>query len=381
MAEIRYFPGSALRSVRQNVVPKFAPEEFPAVSGEKYCVYNQARERFVATDVEAVDPLTCSPDSRLRTLGRRDGAALWIVPFWEPSPTSVRFPLDLIYLNDNCIVLDTVESFPLASAAASSTRAASMLALPSETVALGGIRAGDRLIISSPEEMKRHLQRLKDAKADSQCNAQPFLGQFAVPPTKEKSGGVVEESVQCVVGPDPAASIEVEPAEIAAAEVPGTEEQAPSPQVVTYPWKKEPESRNWLTRLLLGDHPVDPRKTQRESLPGLIAYFFTGGTPEGHEVRDFSLTGIYIVTSERWYPGTVVQVTLTDRHQPSIVRSLTVHARAVRSGGDGVGLEFVLEAKKRRRCKAYELPEQTNGVDMAQVEEFLRNFRAAPQQK
>jgi hypothetical protein len=380
MAEIRYFPGSALRSTRQNVVPKYAPEESPAVSAETYCVYNQTRERFVATDVVAVDPLTGSPESRLRTLGREGGAALWIAPFWEPSPTSVSFPLDFIYLNDDCIVLDTVESFPLASAAASSTRATSVLALPSETVASGGIRAGDQLIISSPEEMKRHLQRLKNAKAPTQGDARPFLEQFAVPSTKEQTGGVVEESVQSVIAPDPAASIEVAPAEIAAAEVPGTEEPAPSPQVETYPWKKETESRNWLTRLLLGD-PVDPRRVQRESLRGLIAYFFTGGNPVGQAVRDISATGMYIVTSERWYPGTVVRVTLTDRHQPTVERSITVNARAVRWGSDGVGLEFVLDTKKRRRGKAFELQEQANGLDMAQVEEFLRNFRAAPQQE
>ena len=138
-------------------------------------------------------------------------------PVSEPPPTSVRFPLDLIYLNNDCIVLDTVESFPLASAAASSTRAASVLALPSETVANGGICAGDQLIISSPEEMKRHLQRLKDAKAETQGDARPFLEQFAVPSTKEQTGGVVEESAQSVIGPDPAASIQVAPAEIAAA--------------------------------------------------------------------------------------------------------------------------------------------------------------------
>ncbi|MGO8759409.1 MAG: PilZ domain-containing protein [Terracidiphilus sp.] len=377
MAEIRYFPGSALRSGRQNVVPKYAPEEIPAVSAEKYCVYNQTRQRFVVTDVWAVNPLSGSPESRLRTLGQESGAGLWIVPFWEPVPTSVRFPLDLIYLNNDCIVLDTVESFPLASAAAASTRAASLLALPSETVANGGIRAGDQLMISTPEEMKPHLQRLKDSKAERQVDARPFPEQCAVPSTKEQTGGVVGEPVQSVIDPEPAASIEVAPAEIAAAEVPGTQEPAPSPQVETYPWKKDAESRNWLTRLLLGD-PVDPRKTQRESLPGLIAYFFTGGTPMPHAVRDISVTGMYIVTSERWYPGTVVQVTLTDRHKPTVERSITVNARAVRWGSDGVGLEFVLEAKKRRRGKASESREETNGVDMAQVEEFLRNYKAAP---
>ena len=92
MAQIRYFPGSGLRSARENVVPKYAPEESPAVSAERYCVYNQTRECFVATDVGAVDPHTGSPESRLRTLGQEGGAALWIVPFRNPRRPASAFP-------------------------------------------------------------------------------------------------------------------------------------------------------------------------------------------------------------------------------------------------------------------------------------------------
>jgi hypothetical protein len=112
-------------------------------------------------------------------------------------------------------------------------------------------------------------------------------------------------------------------------------------------WKKRLGTRSWFTNLLLGD-PVDPRNALREELPGLIAYFFTGGTPTAQEVRDISATGMYIVTNERWYPGTVVRVTLTDRDHPTADRTLTVNAKAVRRGSDGVGLEFVLEKEDQQ---------------------------------
>jgi hypothetical protein len=148
-----------------------------------------------------------------------------------------------------------------------------------------------------------------------------------------------------------------------------------SPSTGSQPWKKEPGPKNWFLRLLVGE-PPDPRATSREALPGLIAYFFTGGTPVEHAVRDISESGLYILTAERWYKGTVVRLTLADRHHPTFERSITVNAKVVRSGRDGVGLEFILAGDERRHGRAFELTDQTNGVDRKQVEEFLQNYRA-----
>jgi hypothetical protein len=141
------------------------------------------------------------------------------------------------------------------------------------------------------------------------------------------------------------------------------------------PWKKEPGPRNWFLRLLVGE-PPDPRGTSREALPGLIAYFFTGGTPVAHAVQDISESGLYIITKERWYKGTVVRITLTDRRNPIFERSITVNAKVVRWGRDGAGLEFILAGDERRHGKAFELTDQSNGVDAQQIAEFLQNYRA-----
>jgi hypothetical protein len=107
----------------------------------------------------------------------------------------------------------------------------------------------------------------------------------------------------------------------------------------------------------------------------LIAYFFTGGAPVGHTVRDISATGMYVVTDERWYPGTVVRITLTDRHEPTRERSITLNAKAVRRGADGAGLEFVLEEKNGRKGQAAMRIDEGTGVDLAQIEEFLRMYK------
>jgi hypothetical protein len=88
------------------------------------------------------------------------------------------------------------------------------------------------------------------------------------------------------------------------------------PEIRRMRWKLDAQ-RNWFLRLL-NVEGRDPRRGIRESLPNLVAYFFTGGIPTPHAVRNISITGIYLVTHERWYKGTVLQMTLTDRQQSTL---------------------------------------------------------------
>jgi hypothetical protein len=135
-------------------------------------------------------------------------------------------------------------------------------------------------------------------------------------------------------------------------------------------------SKNWLQRLLSTD-PPDPRKTQREALTWISAYFFTGGRPLAHGVRDISVTGLYVLTEERWYMGTIIRITLTDQRQPVAERSCTVNARVVRWGNDGVGLQFVLtDTKDRRRENQVTGDGQVHCVSKVQVEQFLQRIRS-----
>jgi hypothetical protein len=130
--------------------------------------------------------------------------------------------------------------------------------------------------------------------------------------------------------------------------------------------------KSWWQRLL-SPGPPNLRKAPRELLPGLAAYFWTGGAPEQHGIRDISSTGLYVVTEERWYPGTVVRMRLTDTREPTVERSISVNACAVRWGNDGVGLEFVLQDAKNLR------PGQTpliDGVDKKQLDQFLQRLRS-----
>jgi hypothetical protein len=57
-----------------------------------------------------------------------------------------------------------------------------------------------------------------------------------------------------------------------------------------------------------------------------------------------SSTGLYLLTEDRWYPGTLILMTLqdTDGEDHGTKQVISVKVRAVRSGNDGVGLQFVL---------------------------------------
>ena len=42
--------------------------------------------------------------------------------------------------------------------------------------------------------------------------------------------------------------------------------------------------------------PGDRRRSKRHPLPGLVAYYWTGGTPQAHQIGDISSTGFYLLT-------------------------------------------------------------------------------------
>lgn len=100
----------------------------------------------------------------------------------------------------------------------------------------------------------------------------------------------------------------------------------------------------FLKRWLGERSAQDRRRAKRQPLPGLIAYYWTGGTSTGKYIRDISSTGLFLLTDERWYPGTVLRISLqrTDEASEGTERSITVQAMVVRSDNDGVGFAFLI---------------------------------------
>jgi hypothetical protein len=143
-----------------------------------------------------------------------------------------------------------------------------------------------------------------------------------------------------------------------------TAELPPPPAVSPYPPK------TWLERWL----SPDPRKAPREQFEGLTAFYWTGASPQAHAIRDISATGVYIITEERWYPGTLVLMTLTTNggDEKADERSIVIQSRAVRWGSDGVGLKFVLPDARAFRHGHNVL---TDGADRRELDKFLDELR------
>jgi hypothetical protein len=127
---------------------------------------------------------------------------------------------------------------------------------------------------------------------------------------------------------------------------------------------------NWINNIV---NP-DARTGKRKVLSGVIAHYWDGGTPQARNVLNISLSGLYLLTEERWYADTVLKLMLqfspesgAGRSQPGAV-ALCVLARVVRLGSDGIALAFLFnEMNKDPRSKMY--PECA--TDRQAMREFL----------
>jgi hypothetical protein len=105
--------------------------------------------------------------------------------------------------------------------------------------------------------------------------------------------------------------------------------------------------KSWLESL----SSREQRSAERQDPINLVAYYYDGGAPLAHDVLDISKSGLYLMTDERWYPGTVVRLTLQRvgiaDNDPD--RFISVNATVIRLGKDGVGLELLLRGKQPSR--------------------------------
>ena len=347
--------------------PANSPANLAAVQGEpgQSCAYNQTRECVLGLQIIVGDFSLASLRDWMATLTPNSAAGLWMVPFRGILATDAGVPLDLLYLDADNRVLDAVEFFPTFRVSTSSPTAASVLALPSHSIFASQTQRGDRLMLCSAEEMKWRLEQLPPAGAaaadvlDPQSSFAPGPMLVREEPKRAADPGLVRE--------EPGMAAVSVPLESPIAPVP----QAPIEQPSAKPEGKSAKpQRGWLDRWLHPE-PPNPRKASRGPLDGLVAHFFTGGAPQAHEIRDVSSTGLFVVTTERWYLGTMIRMTLSkpDIGQAPSERSITIYARSARWGNDGVGLEFVFEPRgKSNRGPASPI----DAVDSKQLSHFLK---------
>ena len=97
--------------------------------------------------------------------------------------------------------------------------------------------------------------------------------------------------------------------------------------------------KNWFEELM-SQHR---RRAQRHIEPRLVAFYRDGAAPQPRYIRDVSNTGFYLLTDQRWYPGTLITMTLqrTEKSDDGSKSSVAVQAKVIRLGEDGVAVAFV----------------------------------------
>ena len=292
---------------------------------QKLCAYNQTRECFLGLEVHLADLTYSNLNERIDSLTLKSGQGLWLNPFTGLPEAGLRVVLDLLYLDQDCRVTEVIESVPSFHVNATNPRPASMLALPAHSIYFSQTQPGDQLVVCKADEMEQRLTHLNNSASAAKPGATS---------TVVNSAALLRKSPLWSGGPG---LLELE--DRSGEENPAHEK--PHVMGLIQPGMKATKPpKKWLERWW----SPDPRKAPRETGEGLAAYYWTGGPTEAHPIRDVSATGLYVVTEERWYPGTLVMMTLqiVDGVEEIEERSITVHSRAVRWGNDGVGLQFVL---------------------------------------
>ena len=99
------------------------------MESRKLCAYNQTRECFLGLEVDSADLSLAKLKDRITSLALKSGEGLWLSPFRGLPEWGIRVPLDLLYLDKDCRVIDVVESYPVFRANATTPRPASVMAL------------------------------------------------------------------------------------------------------------------------------------------------------------------------------------------------------------------------------------------------------------
>jgi uncharacterized membrane protein (UPF0127 family) len=119
-------------------------------------------------------------------------------------------------------------------------------------------------------------------------------------------------------------------------------------ELLGHGWRPLRYVRKWLSAWIAS--LKDRREYRRLSVP-LVAYYWNGGAARACQVNAVSPVGAYIVTPDRWYPGTILRLTFqhAKAHVGGAETAVMVRAKLVRCGPDGVGVRLIYLNQAERR--------------------------------
>jgi hypothetical protein len=276
---------------------------------QKLCACDLTRQSLMSEDIDFVDTVKQPFAAILKDLSDVTHDGLWLNPFRGIPRGRGLSRFDVIYLDENCQVLEYVENYAEVEFAPIGRVAASALILPAHALTSAHIQNGDQLRICEGSKALAGLddESLAADEGDSfQC--------------LRKNGLLISQAQK--------RALEQQVLE------------AETPQCVG-----NEEKLSLKIRFLRWLFPAasDRRRGERMPAPELIAYYWTGGAPQGYQIGNVSQSGLYMLTEERWLPGTRIVMTL-QRHDDGEARSEEIHrveSEVIRWGVDGVGCSFV----------------------------------------
>src|ERR1700733_7178979 len=323
------------------------------MEGQKYCVYNQTRESFLSLGVTVADAATVHVRELIDRVTIKPDSGLWMNPYRGILTARAHSPIDLVYLDNNYRVIQEIASFHTSSVEPLKDQAASALVLPAHTIYSSQTQPGDQMVICVADEMERRLERLSGSFASLSSP------QAAAPPKERPSSNGFSNHAA------PSHSNDTQITSRGSDTMIDYEPRS-NKRITLIKWLQ-----NWLSS--------DRRRADRQALPGLVAYYWTGSTPRAYQIADISSSGFYVLTEERWFPGTMVLMTLqrTDRTGKNLDDSIAVQSRVVRWGSDGLGLAFVL-SRAVDPNNGESLRE--NGADKKTLDRFLERLKNADEE-
>lgn|ERR1039457_1178153 len=319
------------------------------IDAQKLRVYNRSGESFLSLDVALFDPSERTLQKLFEDLAVQSGTGFWLKPY-RGVPSAAALPhFDLVFLDEQCRIIQQIESYSSPSERPLKG-AASVLVLPARTVFASQIKTGNQLAICASKEMER------------------LLGLLSSPICVASVAHRTETPAE-------------EPQKIDDSIAPRSQDHPQQLQLaVHHQGDRETESQGrkknlFKVRLLQWLFPdrSGRRGAGRHPLPSLIAYHWTGGTPQANNLGDMSKTGFYLLTEERPFPGSLILMTLqrTGTNGENCGDSIAVHSKVVRLGPDGVGFAFVMPRSANSKSGNRQ---DENGANQKSLEEFLKQL-------
>jgi hypothetical protein len=291
------------------------------VRPSKVCICNLTRRSMISLDMSVVDTVVEPLKTLVDDLSHVPSSGFWLTPFRGLPLTNGLERFDVIFLDDNYKIAECAEHFAVAESGSFRGEHASALVVPSRTISLSHVGVGDQLRICSPDLRASAL-------TDPSCS---IASTTEAEPDKSRQLGCLRDAAP------PPSQRAVAPA--------GNGLRLPTETggASSLDWNHPAMKTRFLRWLFPNIKPPDRRRAPRIPTPELIAFHWAGGEPKAHKLGDVSSSGFYLLTNERWLPGTRIAMTLQKSScgGEDLTDWSRVESEVVRWGTDGVGFEFV----------------------------------------